>query len=87
MSVAVRYARCEAPKRTEASFEVYARKGSLESDVRSKDSCVVRRGAIGKVPIEVTRWWPTLLHAPLCVQERPMYPVGDRPTGAKPRAP
>ena len=45
------------------------------------------RGAIGKVPIEVTRWWPTLLHAPLCVQERPMYPVGDRPTGAKPRAP
>ena len=64
MSVAVRHARCEAPKRNEASFELYARKGSLESDVRSKDSCVVRRGAIGKVPIEVTRWLLTLLHAP-----------------------
>jgi len=29
--------------------------------VRSKDSRGVLRGAVGKVPIEATRWRPTLL--------------------------
>ena len=29
--------------------------------MRSKDSRAVWRGAIGKVPIWATRWWPTLL--------------------------
>jgi hypothetical protein len=33
----------------------------LESGLRSKDSRAVRRGAVGKVPIEATRWRPTLL--------------------------
>jgi hypothetical protein len=40
--------------------------GSQDTDhwraaVRSKDSCPVRRGAVGKVPAKVTRWRPTLL--------------------------
>jgi len=34
---------------------------SLASDVTRKRSCVVLRGAVGKVPVEVTRWPPTLL--------------------------
>jgi len=34
---------------------------SLASDVIRKRSCVVLRGAVGKVPLEVTRWPPTLL--------------------------
>ena len=29
--------------------------------MRSKDSRAVWRGAIGKVPVRATRWWPTLL--------------------------
>ena len=35
----------------------------LESGLRSKDSRVVRRRVVGKVPIEATRWRPTLLQA------------------------
>jgi hypothetical protein len=31
--------------------------------LRSKDSRAVWRGAIGKVPVRATRWWPTLRHA------------------------
>ncbi len=37
-------------------------KRSLESGLRSKDSRVVRRRVVGKVPIEATRWRPILLH-------------------------
>jgi hypothetical protein len=33
---------------------------TLESYVIRKRSCVVRRGVVGKVPILVTRWLPTL---------------------------
>src|ERR1043165_8786442 len=36
---------------------------SLASDVTRKRSSVVLRGAVGKVPTEVTRWPPTLPHA------------------------
>src|SRR4029453_5785700 len=36
---------------------------SLESGLRSKDSRVVRRRVVGKVPIEATRWRPILLQA------------------------
>ena len=36
----------------------------LESGLRSKDSRVVRRRVVGKVPIEATRWRPILLHVP-----------------------
>ena len=36
-------------------------KWSLESGLRSKDSRVVRRRVVGKVPIEATRWRPILL--------------------------
>ncbi len=35
---------------------------SLESGLRSKDSRVVRRRVVGKVPIEATRWRPILPH-------------------------
>ena len=34
----------------------------LESCLTSKESRAVRRGAVGKVPAQVTRWPPTLLH-------------------------
>jgi len=42
-----------------------ARKRPLESWLIRKRSRSVRRGAIGKVPARVTRWWPTLPHAPI----------------------
>jgi hypothetical protein len=42
------------------------RNSSLESYVIRKRSCVVWRGAIGKVPLRVTRWSPTLQHVRFC---------------------
>ena len=37
-----------------------------KADLRSKDSRAVWRGAVGKVPVKVTRWQPTLRHARFC---------------------
>jgi hypothetical protein len=36
------------------------RERPLESGLRSKDLRAVRRGAVGKVPVQATRWRPTL---------------------------
>src|SRR2546425_5463205 len=56
-------------------------KWSLESGLRSKDSRVVRRRVVGKVPIEATRWRPILLHVPFlggwAGAIPPGYPAGD----------
>jgi hypothetical protein len=44
---------------------------TLESYVIRKRSCVVWRGVVGKVPVMVTRWLPTLLQARYCGGENP----------------
>jgi len=41
-------------------------KDHWKADLRSKDSRAVWRGAVGKVPVKVTRWQPTLRHARFC---------------------
>ena len=50
----------------ERAMDLYSRNRSLESHVTRKRSRVVRRGAVGKVPVWVTRWPPTLRHAGAC---------------------
>ena len=56
----------------------------------SKESRSVRRGAVGKVPIEATRWRPTLLHEQflggLAGAIPPGYPAGGGNAAALPDA-
>ena len=58
----MRYARCGRPQPVTSSVEAI-RSTPLESGLRSKDLRAVRRGAVGKVPDEATRWPLTLPHA------------------------
>src|SRR5262249_54455874 len=57
---------------------------SLESGLRSKDSRVVRRRVVGKVPIEATRWRPILLHVPFLGGWVGAIPPGYPAAGSNP---
>jgi hypothetical protein len=85
MSEPVRYARCGPPQQVTSSVEA-VRSTPLESGLRSKDLRAVRRGAVGKVPDEVTRWPLTLLPVRLCVQRRLVCPAGGSPVKGRARA-
>ena len=51
----------DAARRSRTGHEASeARNRPLESGWRAKDSRAVWSGAIGKVPVRATRWWPTL---------------------------
>src|SRR5262249_58672695 len=60
---------------------------ALESCLTSKESRAVGRGAVGKVPAQVTRRPPTLLPVGLCVQKRLMCSAGVRPAGGRGETP